>query len=355
MRGAHPRSRRPRLTDSPTVKILYVGNYQPGLPEGVAAWSTETHIAWSIEDAGHRAIRCQERDSVWREVPALAAAEGADLVLWTRTFGLDRDLDAQVAGIAKLRDAGITSAAIHLDKWWDLPRADQLTTEPWFHVDHVFTADGGNDAGWARLGINHHWSPPGVVRSECHRGSWRAQVSSDIAFVGSHTFEYDQGQQRWLGYHPEWAHRRQLVRWLRHQYGDRVRFWPSGGRQVRGQMLADVYASTRVLIGDSCMVSPGGRYWSDRIPETLGRGGFLLHPNTAGLGEQYTLGEHLVTWDVGDWDKLHQLIEHHLNPRHDDERRQIASAGQAHVVAEHTYTRRVEQMLATIAAAEVTV
>lgn len=75
------------------------------------------------------------------------------------------------------------------------------------------------------------------------------------------------------------------------------------------------------MIGDSCFAgSPkGAYYWSDRIPETLGRGGFLIHPYVDGLGRQFNLLEHdepvtydaghLAVWDAGDWEALGDLIE----------------------------------------------
>ncbi|MEX2253026.1 MAG: glycosyltransferase, partial [Thermoleophilaceae bacterium] len=135
-------------------------------------------------------------------------------------------------------------------------------------------------------------------------------------------------------------------------------FWPKGREpiyecagvatnQIRGPLLADLYASIKVVVGDSCLL-PGdhGRYWSDRIPETLGRGGFLLHPWVGGIDDHFTDGEHLRLWPAGDWRELQRLIEHYL--RNDDERRRIAEAGRLHVLENHTYTVRVRQLLERI-------
>ena len=42
-------------------------------------------------------------------------------------------------------------------------------------------------------------------------------------------------------------------------------------------------------------------YLSDRLPELIGRGGFLLHPYVDGVtdGTVFTDGEHLATWKLG--------------------------------------------------------
>lgn len=303
-----------------------MGNFGP-------SWSTENHIGRSLEAIGCDLVRIQEETSVWKDVPERSA--GCNLVLWTRTFGLDRDLDAQTEALSRLRDRGTPTATWHLDKWWDLPREDQIGTEPFFTCDHVFTADGGNDERWRAAGVNHHWMPPGVVADECVIGAFSPMYRVDVAFVGN-----------WNGsYHPEWKHRAELITFLRRAYAGRFRCWPRGA-QVRGLELSNLYATAKVVVGDSCMVAGTGYYWSDRIPETLGRGGFLLHPDTAGLSDHYAIGEHLDTWPLGDWSALRGKIDHYL--RDLPERNRIRSAGYTHVKESQTYAHKARQVLATI-------
>ena len=124
---------------------------------------------------------------------------------------------------------------------------------------------------------------------------------STIAFVGSHDG----------GYHQEHQHRHELVGWLRTNYRNDCRFFPEPGQHaVRGQDLQDLCASVDVVIGDSCFAGTGlPNYWSDRIPETLGRGGLLVHPYVPGLEDHFNLirfddpstfaGGNLVVWDAG--------------------------------------------------------
>lgn len=320
------------------MRIAYRGNFQPEqIALGITPWSTETHIAVSLEELGHEVIRVQENEIDWACTVALA--DRADLFLWTSTFGFAHEWDQHQAhsAVAHLNTV-LPTAAVHLDKFFDLPRQDQLKTEPWFKLNHVFTADGGNQQRFADLGINHHWMPPAVYAKEAVPGTAREEYTSDIAFVGS-----------WRGgYHPEWAHRAQLIRYLRMSYRqrDKLKLWPSRGA-VRGPALADLYASVKVVVGDSCLVGDGGHYISDRVPETLGRGGFLLHPPVQGvIPGLYEPGVHLDTYELYDWRGLGETIKRYLD---DGElRNRMRLEGQRHVQAHHTYTVRMRQVLEVI-------
>lgn len=310
------------------TRVAYLGNFS-------VDFCTEVHVAASLKALGHEVVRLQEGEV--RAVDVAASAEGCDLFLWTQTYGLavnGGSIEEREAMLDDLRSAGIPSVGFHLDRWWGLGREDQVATEPFFTVDHLFTADGGHDEQWAAAGIRHLWSPPAVFHEETVGGRFRQQLVSDIAFVGS-----------WRGgYHPEWTHRPELIAHLRQTWRRQLRLWPlQPHRPVRGAMLRDLYASVKVVVGDSCLVGGATHYWSDRIPETLGRGGFLLHPYVEGIEEHYTDGEHLRLWQTGDWAELDRLIAYYLE--HDDERQAIARAGQAHVRAHHTYLNRMERVL----------
>jgi len=80
-------------------------------------------------------------------------------------------------------------------------------------------------------------------------------------------------------------------------------------------------------------------YWSDRIPEVTGRGGFLLHPFVDGLGDEHQI----PTWPMGDWDRLYELIDRYTTD--DDARQTIATATHSETLRRHTYTVRMGQVL----------
>lgn len=316
------------------MKVAYIGN----IGEGSAPHSTENHIAEALRSNGVDVVPIHEQRFGWRpdEIPADVA-----FVLWTHTHGFapPRTHPRQFKFLHAMEFWNKPVISYHLDRYWDLYRETQVygpDKEPFFSTDLMCSADGGNAERWLTVGIDHAWFPPGVSRPECELGTYRSELASEIAFVGS-----------WDGaYHQESPHRAELVKWLRTVFGERCAFWPKRGQHaIRGEALRDLYASVNVVVGDSCFSGSqsNDRYWSDRIPETLGRGGFLIHPETPGLDEHYTPGKHLMTWPAGDWRALGKAIGTALHD--DDMRHEVAAAGRSHVLEHHTYERRMAQLL----------
>lgn len=309
-----------------TLTVSYCGNFGPGVPH-----STENHVARALETNGHTVRRHQENEVQWDRLADEVA--DSDLFLWTHTEGLagPGTYDAQ----RRFLDAcSVPTAVIHLDLWHSLSREHLVAESPHFRADLVCTADGGHEAEFAAAGVNHHWLPPGVSAAECVPGTPRDEYRSELAFVGS-----------WQGsYHRESRHRFELVRFLQKRYGRRCAFWPRKGQPaVRGDDLRDLYASVDLAVGDSCLAGSIDRYWSDRVPETVGRGACLLHPAIPGLEEHFKHGEHLLTYPPFGFGELATLIDYYLD--HPDERRAIAAAGREHVLATATYEVRVEQLI----------
>lgn len=309
-----------------SYRIYYIGNFK-------LDFTTENHVKSSLEYIGHDVTAAQENEVNFDVVARLCRQEHYDMVLWTRTWALDSV--AQHRMMDDLRSFGIPTVAFHLDRYWDLARAGQIATEPWWRCDVVFSADGGNDERFADAGIRHYWLPPAIHHAEVGRGTPdRVAYPCDVVFVGS-----------WRNYHTEWPHRHQLMHFLEQTYGDHFGIWPRGG-SIRGRALASLYASAKVVVGDSLFAGDprGRRYWSDRVPETLGRGGPLIHPEVEGLAEQFS---DLITWRVGEWDSLRKKIDalRADQGRADDYR----DWGVAHVAARHTYAHRMEDMLGRVA------
>lgn len=306
-----------------TPHVAYIGNFEP-------PHSTENHVQAALVANGCRVTRHQENAVEWDQLAGDLVESSPDFVLWTRTWSLDRE--AQLRFVDTMRAAKIPTIGFHLDRWWGLSRAHQVLDEPFFRCQLVITADGGHDADWRAAGVNHVWMPPAVSAAECERvGEFSTEYDFDVVFVGN-----------WRSYgHAEWEpYRRALINNLMTRYPRRFRPYCC---DVRGQRLADLYSTARVIVGDSCLAGDATRYWSDRIPETLGRGGFLIHPHVEGLDLHYTPGEHLITYPLGDFDQLNALIDVALaDPIY---RRRIARAGRAHVMAQHTYERRMADVI----------
>jgi len=317
-----------------SLHVAYVGNFS-------VSHSTETHIGQALEACDHKVTRLQENAFAWNpgEVPS-----DTDFVLWTHTadYGPPQTYGDQRRFLAVMRRRGISTVGYHLDKWWDLDREHRVHESPFFECDLVCTADGGNDDRWEEAGVRHSWFAPAVSEFECVPAEPADEYRSEIAFVGS-----------WRSYHGEHS-RLALVEYLRNRFGDRVRFWPRPNQPaVRGEALRRLYASVAVAVGDSCLVprrdgTPLRAYISDRVPESLGRGAFLVHPHVDGvMPDLYEDGHHLVTFPLGDFVAMGDKIEHYLaNP---EQRRLIAECGRAHVLERHTYTVRMRELATLLA------
>lgn len=331
------------------VRIAYIGNFQPD-------HSHETHLSASFEELGHSVIRIQEN----RASPAGVerACEGADLLLWTRTWGLPwRGVDVG-AWLKELgRRLGIPTVSEHPDLYIGLDRGRALAADPFWSTDFVFTADGGSDAAFARMGIPHYPLRAAVYGRECVLAEPVPALAAEVAFVGS-------GSLDGRSYHREWTYRRELLQFLVSTYG--TRFRKHGGHPIhgglafaRGRRLNQVYASTRVVVGDTLCLGPEDSlepcfqhagYWSDRVYETLGRGGFLIHPYIAGLEREFTDGVHLRYYTYGDFAQLRRLIDHYLDDANAQERERIRLAGHRHAAENCTYAHRAAYLLGVMAA-----
>lgn len=313
------------------MRIAYLGNAR-------VPWTTENHVASSLEELGHEVIKLQEGEVRAVEVAGLVTDHGADLFLWTQTYNLAEaggTREERAGMLDALKANGVPTVAFHLDRYWGLSREHQIFEEPWFqNCDFVFSADGGNQERFQEAGVNHYWLKPAVYGPECVQGEPKGRYKADVAFVGSSRT-----------YHPEWPWRQELIAMLQEEYGRRFRLWPQG-RSVRGSNLSDLYASTKVVVGDSCFAGQCRDYWSDRVAETLGRGGFLLFPRVDGLEADFIDGEHLVLYEAGDAAGLKALIDRWL--RDPEGRDRIRLAGHEHVKAHHTYVHRMQEMLGVL-------
>ena len=310
------------------MRVLYVGNFGP-------SWSTENHLALTLEDLGHEVVRLQE-DRVTAEDVAARARHGGAFLLWTRTWGLKGD------AAKMLRELPMPSVAYHLDLYAGLARSADLDREPWWRCKYVFTADGGSPEFWEQHKVNHIWFPPGVFAREAYMAQPDPKLARDVIFVGSY------------GYHREWSYRPTLIDNLRQRYGARFTLINQNTQETRGHGLNTIYASAKVAVGDCCCLGfKHPNYWSDRLPETLGRGGFLIHPHIPGMDDHFTPGEHVVTYQFNDWDGLYRTIDFYLE--HDAEREQIRRAGHEYVKAHHTYTNRMQALIAYLAEREFSV
>lgn len=322
-----------------SARVAYVGG------NFAVSHSTEVHYALSFEANGCDVARLDERNL---DVDALVrdCKDGRyDLLLYTRVWNLT---NPRFVELLSDPPGDLVTAAVHLDIWRDLERAEEVETSPMFRAQHVFTADGDADEFFAARGVNHHWLPAAVVDptlvGETVPGTpdperWPYKV----AFVGSYA------------YHHEWPQRPALIDALAAHYRDDF-VLVGGGKRPRGyrgrwiptlreQALNDFYATVSVTVGDSCFAHRGTRYFSDRFFEAWGRGGYVVFPWIDALAE---LVADYPSYDADAFDTvgLRDAVDGALGDAfHRDATR--AHLG-ALVRAEHTYTQRAQSLLDTL-------
>lgn len=304
------------------MNVAYIGNFE-------CSFSTESDVKWSLEHLGHTVFPLQENKISAEEVVSTCRERDVRLCIWTHThsWSVLGDVDKM---IGRLRDLGIKTCSFHLDRFWGLnaldQREDRIGTHAFWKTDVVFSADGGNQEKFKDRGVNHVWLPPAVVERDCYFGKPSLQFNSPLCFAGAD------------GYHPEYPFRSMLVTRLRELYGANFRVYQG----IREAALNDLYATVRVVVGDHCFAG-APRYWSDRVPETIGRGGFLIAPATEGLEIPG-----LVTYEPQNIDDLRKKIEYYIDDDHQAERIALRNLAHEDVKKNHTYTNRMRTLLETM-------
>jgi len=308
------------------ANIVFLGNFR-------VDYSTESHHAKTLQSMGHKVIQLQETEAKSEEI--LSAAKKSDLFIWTHTHGWNTPGRTSMSNVLKeLKTSNIPTMTYHLDLWFGLKRQKDLSSDPVYkEIGHFFTVD-SKMADWfnKKTSVKGHYLPAGVYDKEATYKPVK-QFKQDVIFVGSKR------------YHPEWKYRPQIINWLSSAYDKKFQHWGNDGLGVvRGKNLNSLYASTKVVVGDTlCPNFNYPDYWSDRVYETLGRGGFIIHPYISGMEKEFTDKEHLVFYEYKNFKQLKELIDYYLV--HDEEREAIRLAGHKLVKEKYTYRNRWEHIL----------
>lgn len=321
------------------MKITFLGNF------GVD-YSSESHYKRTFEKLGHEVFTFQEGQANYRDIKDQALQ--SDLFFWVHTHGWPTQGAKKL--LRELKEAGIPSAGYHLDLWTGLQRQADLETDPYWNIEYFFTADKLFVDTLKERGIKAFYLPAGVVEDECYIGTPRDEFKYDVAFVGS------------KGYHPEWPYRPQLIEWLEKTYGSRfAHFGGDGKGTIRGKDLNDLYASVKVIVGDTlCLNYEYPYYTSDRLFEAPGRGAFMIFPRIPGIDKFFQLDDifegkdkwgfptdrkvkELATYAFGNFEQLKGLIDYYL--AFNSEREEVKMAGHQRVKENHTYTNRLRYLL----------
>jgi spore maturation protein CgeB len=294
------------------MRIAYIGKFN-------TLWSEEG-IARALESAGAEVIRIPEQGE--NHIVLVRNAK-PDVVLTTKM---------QFTGawkfLAAMREDKIPTVSWTFDLLIGHPeRENLLTAFSWLSCDYIYLTDGGHDAEYKAKGIEKRVLYQGIPDELCYRGEPDERFPHDIVFVGTSN--------------PVFPYRQDTMRHLQRTYGNKFHWYGAAdANEIRGHELNRLYASAKIVIGDS-VASP--RYWSNRLWETLGRGGFCIFPRIEGLEEVYTPYKHYIPYDWGDYDGLSDKIDYYLT--HDAERNAIQQAAYEHTKSHHCMSHRAKKLL----------
>lgn len=332
-------------------RLAYIGNFG-------AAHSTENCVVRGFRQIGWDVgPLIEQRDAHARGSTAVGdeiVEARADLVLYSRAH-TSWALTGQhwTDTWRRIEDAGVATAALHLDVFRGLPEREQWVAQhdPLFTMGTVFTADGGSDDFWASHGVNHVWLDPGADdRSLAHPSTHelaraRTTIREDRKILGDVVLFT--GSVR--GYHPAWQFRRDLVDAIGGRMRDHFVCWDTSGdppdpRLVGGDLTA-LTRSAHVVVGDNIFADSRDRYWSDRLPETLARGAVMIYPDVPGLTERYggLGGLPFETYERGNAADAVRAIERLIGGG-EGLRRTYALMAREQVAQRHLWAHRVREL-----------
>ncbi len=307
------------------MRVFILGTYAGSCPN-------HDYIAAAFRKLGHNVTELDESQVSAREV--LGLLQGHDLLLCEegRLAGDHWSTKDGVNHIEGYFQEVIDKAPCPVVPWLTnifvglTNREIELTTNPIFKAKIVFSTDGGHQKEFAEAGVNHVTLRQGIHLPEAVLGNPTYPTKASVVFIGS-------------VYEHIWPYRKQLIDHLKETLGDQFEHLGNDG-SIRHHALNNLCATAKIVVGDS-VKSPD--YWSNRIYEVIGRGGFLIHPMTDGLADEFEPYKHFIPYEYGDFKSLDQIIRYYLT--HDKEREAIRLAGFEHCKKHHTYTHRVREML----------
>ncbi len=308
------------------MKILFVANH------GNHDNCDESAISYALRMLGHEVLEVQQRQST--TAAAVAKSHNVDFCLflkWDNPSSLRET--AAVAPcvfwyfdlVANQDDPTLALRMESRRRWfYDVMRycvGGFCTDGDWVDQWNATQKAYGNKLYWLMQGMDERVAGPGDA-SQCN-----LEVP-EILFTGM----INHGSRR-----------REHVHRLQTRYGRRFGVFGDGGPRFRlhGRALADLFAKAKIV------VAPDGpctdRYWSNRVYLTLGLGGFLMHPQCAGLRGHYAVDE-LVTYK--DRETLELLIDDYLDDP--STRENLRVRGYEATMARHLYRHRCEELVRTV-------
>lgn len=139
--------------------------------------------------------------------------------------------------------------------------------------------------------------------------------------------------------------RESFVAEMRDKYGEGFLHYIKG---LHGDKLAAMIAQAKIVVAPDSPVTD--RYWSNRVYNVLGMGGFLLHPYASGLDDQYNIDKSSFIDFYKTRQEMHDTIEWIIDPHYDKLRYTGSEMCRIITLKEHTYRHRCEVLVSTVKA-----
>jgi spore maturation protein CgeB len=120
--------------------------------------------------------------------------------------------------------------------------------------------------------------------------------------------------------------------------------WEGSARPVAFADMLAVFRRAKINLNLAQSLDGSAAQIKARLFEVTACGGFLLTAKAPHLERYFTPGVEIATF--ADRDEMVEKARHHL--AHDDERRAIAARGRARCLREHTWRRRLTELLAAV-------
>lgn len=289
------------------MKIIYLGNFGNKFSD-----TTERHIQKALTALGHEVVAIDEKNFNKDEFLKLKG----DLFLFHK--GGTAHGVSPIDLVDLLSQVTYPKAFWYFDKVWN-------EREDWMeaiipYVDYGFLTD-------ETFKRRHNYTNLHVLRQGggdlTYEGRLPEKTKEEIAFIGS-----------------IYGERKKFVVALKEVYGEKFQSY----NNVFGEKLIELCHNARIIVAP--MYPSDDFYWSSRIYQILGAGGFLIHPRLEGLKEEYKEGAHFVAYSNGA--ELRDAIDFFMDEKNSETRETIRKQGYNHTIANYTYQDRVGKMLEII-------
>ena len=315
-------------------KIAFIGGFKK--------LYDEEGKAKTFEKLGCEVLRIQEEEMVAEDVKRIFEW-GPDYVLGAK-FNIPQVILDDLFKVAK--EKGVKTISWHPDLYCYptalcMENRLAISTLKWgcWGADYTFSPDGSEYSRriFDRVGVNHHLLRQAPYDETVGVGEDLDLDFPDVVpilFVGGLYQNYDN-------------YRSVLLEVLSKKYGDDKFFWVGKDNpdQVREEQLSALFKRTKVVIGD-CINHPS--YWSNRLYETLGRGGFMIHPYTPEIENEFVEDEECVYYDRWNFEQLCSLIDYYVDEANEGKRQSIIKKGMERVKNDHTLLNRCKELLEVV-------